>query len=83
MSLFELKMSLLYFSALFICLQAIKVKWYILGPFQCGMNEIDGIPLTNNSINSLNLPNYPSKNELKMRYYSELSNNGYVKWKKM
>eukprot|EP01084_Bolivina_argentea_P038027 70316_1 len=67
--------------------QDIQIKWYILGPFTCGMNEIDGIPIIHSSkktnTNPYHLPTFPTKSDRKLKFHTELSENGYVKWTKL
>ena len=62
----------------------VHIKWYVLGPFPSGMNEIDGMPpFTAHQASELRLPLYPSKEDLEQKHYTEFKTNGFTKWDKV
>ena len=64
--------------------ELLKITWHVLGPFPCGMNEVDGIPpiLPHQDFRiPFSLP--PTNKIFKERYHSEFKANGVINWTKI
>ena len=62
----------------------LKIKWSVLGPFACSMNEMDGSPKLfseKNNLMSAKIPSKLTKDMLNKNYYTEFKHDGITKWK--
>ena len=64
--------------------KAVDIKWHVLGPFPCSMNEIDGTPPFEIDQDTLSkLPPIPTQEMLKYKYPTEFKEKGFTKWERI